>query len=199
MSNEQRYPGLLILLIGPSGAGKSSIITKLMQRHPEWHRAQSATTRPRRQGESPDAFRFVSDAEFDRMAADGKLLEWQTVHGRARYGTLTEEILPKIEQGKVVIREIETNGFDAIRNDPRFKRPDGAYPLLSVFIMPENLTELRQRIKRRTSVSHAELQRRMDSMTQEMTYAPLCDAQVQNADGKLDQAVEAVERAISGD
>ena len=32
---------------------------------------------------------FIDDAEFDRLIADGDLLEWAEVHGAARYGTIS--------------------------------------------------------------------------------------------------------------
>lgn len=199
MTEALRHPGTLVLLIGPSGVGKSSIINRLVKLHPEWHRARSVTTRAKRPGEAPDAFQFVTDAGFDQLIAAGKLLEWQVVHGGARYGTVVEEILPKLEAGKVVIREIETKGFDAIRNDPRFLRPSGPYKMQSVFILPEHMSELLARIRKRSAMSDAEMERRMASMTHEMTYAPLCDVQVLNGDGKMDQAVKQIEAAIIGE
>ena len=67
--------GKLVLIIGPSGVGKSVILKELRRRHgsarlttgPEFHFPRSATTRPRRDGESDDLYRFVTDAEFDQL------------------------------------------------------------------------------------------------------------------------------------
>ena len=48
----------------------------------------SATTRPPRPGETDgEHYFFVDDSEFDRLIADGELLEWATVHNAYRYGT----------------------------------------------------------------------------------------------------------------
>src|SRR3989338_3507170 len=98
--------GKLDLIIGPSGVGKSVILRTLREAHPELHFPRSATTRPRRDGEGNELYRFVSDEEFDQLIADNQFLEWAIVHGGERYGTLTEEIIPAIEEGKIVVREV---------------------------------------------------------------------------------------------
>src|SRR5687767_3776733 len=88
--------GKLVLIIGPSGVGKSVILQRLHKDHKELQFPRSATTRDRRPKEKDDLYHFVSDAEFDLLIRDDKLIEWATVHGGARYGTLVDEIIPFI-------------------------------------------------------------------------------------------------------
>lgn len=186
--------GKLVLVIGPSGVGKSVILKKLRAKHPQLHFPRSATTRARREGESGDLYHFMTDAEFDALLAKGGFLETAVVHGGARYGTLKDEILPWIEQGKTVVREVDVQGFDSIRNDPLFAGSSAPYRLISVFILPENPEQLATRIKNRSAMSEEELARRLESMKKELAYADLCTAKILNRDGKLEETVKDVEK-----
>ena len=188
--------GKLVLLIGPSGVGKSVILKQLRQRHAEFHFPRSATTRERRKGESDDLYRFMTDAEFDRLLKDNKVLEWATVHEGARYGTLSDEIIPYIDQGKTVIREVDVQGFDSIRAHPLFAGQSPTYPLQSIFILPENKDQLIKHITLRAPIADDELKRRIASMEKELAYAKLCTAAVKNVEGKLEGTLEEVEGLI---
>ncbi len=187
-------PGKLVLLIGPSGVGKSVILKRIRAMHPEFHIPRSATTRARREGESADLYHFVSDEEFDALIATNKTLEWAIVHGGARYGTMVDEIVPYIDEGKTVIREVDVQGFVSIQNHPMFK--DGQYRLQSIFILPESQTQLIEHITNRSAISEDELARRIESMEKELAYAKHCSASVVNREGKLQETIEEVERLI---
>ncbi|MDD5026070.1 MAG: hypothetical protein PHH13_01705 [Candidatus Peribacteraceae bacterium] len=195
--SKEHGSGKLLLLIGPSGVGKSVILNALRERHPELHFPRSATTRSRRSGEGDMLYRFVTDEEFDRLIAENKVLEWAVVHGGARYGTLEEEIVPFIESGKTVVREVDVQGFDSIRNHHFFRGPDAPYCLESLFILPERREQLVDRIRKRAPIAEDELQRRIASMERELTYARLCDHQVVNREGALDATIESVEKILS--
>lgn len=193
---QQMHPGKLVLLIGPSGVGKSVILQRLRKRHPDLHFPRSATTRARRQGESDLLYRFLSDSEFDTFLEQNKFLEWATVHGGARYGTLLEEILPAIEQGKTVVREVDVQGFESIRKHPLFDGADAAYSLQSIFLLPESTEQLVQHITKRAPMAQEELERRIKSMERELTFAPHCTLQVVSREGKLHLAVTEIERFL---
>ena len=188
--------GKLVLIIGPSGVGKSVILQSLRERHPEVHFPRSATTRPRRKGEGSDLYHFVSDEEFDRLIEKGNVLEYAVVHGRERYGTLVEEIIPYIDQGKIVIREVDVQGFDSIRTHRYFREENSAYTLQSIFILPENKEQLVARITNRAPISEDELARRIASMDRELDHVEDCDVQVVNREGKIAETLKEVERAI---
>lgn len=188
--------GKLVLIIGPSGVGKSAILHDLRSRHPEVHFPKSATTRARRQGEGDEIYHFVTDAEFDTLLAEHKVLEWATVHGGARYGTLLEEIIPAIERGKTVIREVDVQGFESILKNPLFSGEKPAYLLQSVFLLPESKEQLIAHIQKRAPMTEEEIARRMESMQKELEYAQLCTAQVVSREGKLDEARAEVEAML---
>ncbi|NOS67216.1 MAG: guanylate kinase [Candidatus Peribacteraceae bacterium] len=188
--------GKLVLIIGPSGVGKSVILKTLRDRHPEFVFPRSATTRPRRDGEGDDLYRFVTDAEFDGLLKENKVLEWATVHAGARYGTLVDEIVPFIEKGRTVIREVDVQGFDSIRKHELFTGTKPKYPLQSIFILPESKEQLIKHITDRAPIAEDELKRRIASMEKELAYAKLCTASVKNIEGKLEETLRDVESLI---
>ena len=183
-----------MLIIGPSGVGKSVILRELRALHPEWHVPRSATTRKRRHGEDDGLYRFVNDTEFDILREGGELLEWAVVHDGPRYGTLIEEIIPPIDEGQIVVREVDVQGFESIRMHTLFSGKNPPYFLRSIFILPQNREQLRERIRSRAPIDDEELKRRLESMEHEMSCAQLTECQIVNAEGKLNEAVEAVER-----
>lgn len=188
--------GKLVLLIGPSGVGKSAILRTLRTKHADFHFPRSATTRARREGEGAELYHFLSDAEFDQLLSENKVLEWAIVHGGARYATIVDEIVPYIEQGKTVVREVDVQGFDAISHHPLFSGDHPEYTLQSIFIVPENTEQLIRRIQNRAPISDEELERRVESMDKELLYADQCTNKVINHEGKLEETIEEVESLI---
>ena len=78
-----RRRGLCLVLAAPSGGGKSTITRRLLETERGIELSISATTRPPRPGERDgEHYHFLAQAEFDRLAATGGLLEWARVFGR---------------------------------------------------------------------------------------------------------------------
>ncbi|MBI5156224.1 guanylate kinase [Candidatus Peregrinibacteria bacterium] len=195
-AQDDTFKGKLVLIMGPSGVGKSVILQKLRERHPEIHFPRSATTRMKRPGEGDRLYRFMSDRDFDELLSKNALLEHAVVHGGARYGTLKDEIIPYIEQGKTVVREVDVQGFDSIRTHELFRGPSARYRLQSIFILPESKEQLITHITTRAPMSEEELNRRIASMERELTYAELADITIRNVEGKLEETLQEVEGAI---
>ncbi|MFN2505420.1 MAG: guanylate kinase [Acidimicrobiales bacterium] len=95
----------VFVIAGPSGAGKGSVVSGLRQRVDNLWLSRSWTTRPRRQGESPDAYHFVDRDRFESRAAEGGFLEWNSVFDHL-YGTPVPETPP----GHDVLLEIDVQG-----------------------------------------------------------------------------------------
>jgi guanylate kinase len=196
-SNIGQSKGKLVLIIGPSGVGKSVILKALQKENTGLHFPRSATTRPKRPGEGDDLYRFVTEEEFDELIEKNEMLEWAVVHGGARYGTLAEEIVPFVEQGKIVVREIDVQGFDSIANHRLFRKPDAHHQLQTIFILPENKEQIITHIQDRAPMSEEELMRRIASMEKELNYADRCDDKIVNKENQLKQTITKVKEAIN--
>ena len=69
--------GRLIVISGPSGVGKGTVVKSLLARDPNTWLSVSATTRAIRPSETDGVqYHFISQAEFDRMIAEGSFLEY---------------------------------------------------------------------------------------------------------------------------
>jgi guanylate kinase len=191
--------GKLVVIIGPSGVGKSAIMAALRKTHKEWHFPKSATTRSKRPGEKNDIYHFVTEEEFDELIRNDKVLEFATVHGAARYGTLVDEIIPFINKGITVVREVDVQGFESISRHVLFntQEKNAPYHLQSIFIYPESVEQLIGHITKRSPVTEDELKARMHSMEKELAFAEQCDHKVINKEGELKNTINTVENLIT--
>jgi guanylate kinase len=163
-----------VVLAAPSGAGKTSLAQALVERNRDVVFSISATTRPPRAHEvdARDYF-FVDDARFDRMIADGELVEWAEVHGR-RYGTPRAGIEQELARGHTVLLDIDVQGARQIR--AAFKEA------VLIFLLPPSAEELGRRLTGRASEGRAEQVRRLDNARCEIREAGEFDYVVVNAD-----------------
>src|SRR5713101_3592439 len=87
MSTETEIAPLVVIVSGPSGSGKSTLVQRILEL-PGTMPSISCTTRARRATEaSGKCYDFVTEAEFDAMAARGEFLEYARVFGKHTYGT----------------------------------------------------------------------------------------------------------------
>ena len=102
----------------------------------------SVTTRGRRPSEIDGVhYRFVSVAEFTALRDRGELLEWAEVHGNF-YGTPRRPVEEALAAGGDMIFDIDWQGT---RQVVRSMRGD----VVTVFVLPPSLRELRERLERR--------------------------------------------------
>lgn len=183
--------GKLFLISGPSGSGKGSLIQVLKNRHPEFIFPLSLTSREMREGETDgEVYHFVSKKDFEKKIKNKEFLEWAIVHQKNYYGTLQKPILEAIAKGQIVIREVDIQGVQAIRSII----PEDE--LVTVFILPDSLENLIERIQKRSKISSEEVERRIESARKEIAGKDEFDYVIYNHDGKLDEAVEEVEKII---
>lgn len=127
----------LTVLSGPSGVGKSTVVAHMRKVHPEVWLSVSATTRKPRPGERHGVhYFFVNDDEFDKLIANGELLEWAEFAGN-RYGTPRSAVLERLENGEPVLLEIDLQGARLVRES----MPEAQL----VFLAPPSWDELVRR------------------------------------------------------
>ncbi len=176
----QRH-GKLFLILGPSGSGKGTVLRYLREKYPNAVFPLSCTTRQPREGEKEgEVYLFVSKSEFKERIAHGDFLEYAIVHGDNYYGTLKESIMKPLQEGKIVIREVDVQGLRSIRE----LMPDNQ--LISIFLTVDSWDTLKKRIIARAEISSEELERRRQSFLLEMEWADEVDYVVVNQDGKIE-------------
>jgi guanylate kinase len=160
-----RRRGFLLVLSSPSGAGKTTITRRLLERDPTLSLSVSVTTRPARPGEIDGKdYRFIDQAAFDRMVAQGELLEHATVFGHC-YGTPRQPIEAAIAAGRDIVTDIDWQGTQQVKARLRDD-------LVTIFILPPSLTALESRLRTRAQDSDAVVAQRMAKSSEEMSHWP---------------------------
>lgn len=165
----------LVVLAGPTAVGKGTVAAHIKEHHPQILLSVSATTRAPRPAEvEGEHYFFVDDAEFDRLIAEGELLEHATVHNAHRYGTPRRPIEEALEAGRTVLLEIDLQGARQVR---------AAEPSATlVFLLPPSWDELVQRLVGRGTESGEERTRRLRTAKRELAAQNEFDFRVVNAD-----------------
>ena len=144
----------LVVLAGPTAVGKGTVAAAVRAAHPEVWISVSATTRAPRPGEQNGVhYWFVSAEEFDRMVAEGELLEWAVVHGTHRYGTQRQPVDLALASGHPAMLEIDLQGARQVRET----MPEALF----VFLEPPSWEELVRRLVGRGTEDEAERERRL--------------------------------------
>jgi guanylate kinase len=160
-------PHGLIILAGPAGVGKSTLCERLVAEAPHFERVITATTRPPRPNEvSGRDYHFLSEAEFDARVHGDDFLEWAWVHRKYRYGTLKSAVLDRLPVTNLVMN-IDVQGVRSIRAAAA-RLPLLQRSLVTIFIAPDSLDVLRERLEGRGPLPAEELARRMQSAELEM-------------------------------
>lgn len=167
--------GLLFILSSPSGAGKTTISRMLLGADDEIALSVSATTRPRRPGEIEGIdYHFVSDEKFDAMVEEDDFYEWAHVFGH-RYGTPKGYIRKALKEGRDFLFDIDWQGTQQL------KQKDDQ-DVVSVFILPPSIVELRKRLEGRGQDTPDVIDARMDRARGEISHWAEYDYVVINDD-----------------
>ena len=166
--------GELIVFAAPSGAGKSSLIKEIISNNEHIELSVSATTRSPREGEThgKDYF-FITDNEFNDLKKKDAFIESADVHGH-QYGTLKAFVEEKLENNISVVLDIDVQGFIQISNSIK--------EVISIFIIPPSLDELKKRLILRGLDADDVINRRMENAIKELKHAKNFDHIVLNDD-----------------
>jgi len=187
-----RRRGLMFVLSSPSGAGKTTLTRLLLDRVPRMRLSISATTRARRRSEVERVhYYFVDPKRFNAMRRAGKLMEWAKVHGKY-YGTPKAPIERALKAGTDMLFDIDWQGALQLY---RKARPD----VVSIFILPPSIDELRKRLARRAEDDVTTIRKRLANAQEEIGHWKEYDYVLVNTDLNRSfsdlRAIVAAERA----
>ncbi len=184
----------MVVFSGPSGVGKTTIMKALRKRFHHAKMLISETTRSIRPGEKAgEQYNFITKEQFEAGIAQEKYLEWALVHQKNYYGILKSAFEEGVRNGDLMLREVDMQGLKNLR------QIIPAEFLVSIFIEPENLPVLLDRIHKRGDLPAEELQRRMESARREMADKDLADYRVPSYEGKLQDCVQSVVEIVNAE
>lgn len=178
--------GFLLVISGPTAAGKGTIVKEILKRRDDVVASISVTTRYKRENENEAVeYFFKSEEEFNELVENNKLLEHAVVHGNS-YGTPIEFVEKNIEEGKVVILEIDVQGATQIRKN----YDDGVY----IFVLPPKKDDIEKRLRFRNTESEDMIQTRLRNADVELAQIRYYDYYLIN--DYVDKATDRLEEII---
>jgi len=173
---ELKRRGLLLILSSPSGAGKSTLTRNLVREDRGIRLSISVTTRTKRPSEINGVhYNFMeSVADFEEQRDRGDLLEWAQVHGNY-YGTPRKPVEQALARGEDMMFDIDWQGTRQIVEKMRDD-------VVSVFILPPSMAELKARLERRAEDTPEVIARRLRNARDEIAQWAAYDYVLVNDD-----------------
>lgn len=180
----------IIIISGPAGVGKTTIAKALQRKHPELETSVTYTTRqPRPESPEDKKIYYITIPEFEEMIAQGEFLEWAKVHGQY-YGTHKNKTLEKLKTHPVIFN-VDVQGAKQIM------KSTGDRPLISIFLVPESIEQIKERIINRGHSDPDDLARRLESAKKELGEQNIYQHQIVNTEGQVDKTIVLVEKILS--
>ena len=183
---------MIVILSGVAGAGKDTIKKEIIKRMDFVESLPSYTSRPPREGDIPgQTYNFVTKAEFEEMIEKNEFYEYD-IHHNNYYGVPRKLLNEKIEQGKVIIKDVDVNGTE---NLVKLLKDDTK--IVTIFLrVPKD--ELERRLKERIEKpSPEEIKLRLNRFDYEESKIGIYDYVLKNND--LEKTVQIIMSIIENE
>ncbi|UUD36410.1 guanylate kinase [Mycoplasmopsis citelli] len=161
----------IIIFTGPSGVGKGTVERLLFDfEELNLYLSCSATTRKPREGEINGIhYHFISVDDFRHKIKSRKFIEF-SYHFNNYYGTLYSELDKIHAKNRVPMLEIETRGAKQVI-EKLLKNNEHNYNLITIFLAPPSVEELKKRIINRGTETSEVIKARLQKASEELNEA----------------------------
>lgn len=177
---------MLIIISGSAGVGKNTVITKILEKHPNIKLMQTCTTRPPRKTDRAmhNPYIYVTKEDFENKIKNGELFEHEEIHQNF-YGVLNSSIDEIAKRETHYIKDIGVLGQTRLTLALKNKAE-----VLSIFLTAPK-DELIRRLKER---GDHDIDLRISRMEFELSYAKNYDYVLENIN--LDKTLKKIESLI---
>ncbi len=185
---KNKKQGLLIVVSGPSGCGKSTLDNLILKKRKNIVMSISDTTRNLRGNEVQGVdYNFISPEEFKENIKNNKYLEYAMVYTDKYYGTPSDYVDKKLNEGIDVILEIDIEGARKVNE----KRKDAVF----IFIMPPSMKVLKERLVSRKTESKEQVIERFKTAYKEINEVSKYNYVIVN--DNIDEALDKMNAIIT--
>lgn len=183
---------MLVLLSGVSGAGKDTIKKELIARMENVESLPSYTDRAPRENDIPgQTYNFVTTEEFEAMIARGELYEYSAHHNHY-YGTSKKLLNEKMQNGKIIVKDIEVNGVEnlikLLKNDTK---------IVTIFLKVPKEVLAKRLEKRMEKPDYKEITLRLNRFDYEESKMGMYDYVIKNND--LEKSINVIMEIIKSE
>ena len=164
-----------LILSGVAGSGKDTIKKELIKRMENVESLPSYTSREPREGDIEGiTYNFVSKEQFEEMIKNNEFYEYD-IHHNNYYGTSRKLLNEKIDQGKIIVKDIDVNGTENL-----LKLLGKEHKIVTIFLrVPKD--ELKRRLEaRETNPDPKEVMLRLNRFDYEESKISLYDYVLKN-------------------
>jgi len=180
--------GILVIISAPSGGGKNAIIRDLTKIFPGSTRFVTTTTREPREREVDEVdYHFVTVEQFKEMIVQGDLLEYNFYAGNY-YGSEKKKLEDTLEQNSITFATLDVNGKKQL--------DDLKFPNISIFLLPQSIDILRERIANRGGLTPEEIDMRMHVAEEEIEVGKTYDFPIVNEDGNMKETISQIQQFL---
>lgn len=172
---------IALVISGPAGVGKTTLCDRLLSDfETQLTRVITVTTRHPREGEADGKdYLFITKLEFEDLIEVDAFIEYAQIHDNY-YGSLKKTFLELFQKDQDVLLNIDVQGTTSLKN------LESSYPFLknrviSVFVMPKSLNELRDRLKTRNLDTTEEIEKRLTTATNEIKSNGIFDYTIESS------------------
>jgi len=156
--------GMMIIFSSPSGAGKTTLVKLLSEKDKNLRISISFTTRiPRNNEVDGKDYFFVDEKKFNELVKDGSFYEYAKVF-KNFYGTPKKQVIDSLKEGKDVLFDIDWQGTQQIKKQKLESK------LISFFILPPSIDELKKRLSSRDSQDKSIVENRMIQFDNDLSH-----------------------------